>query len=543
MANNFVQRDNFETLELIKDHAPIDYQRRIPDATKGNIDDVFHKIFSNSQTKNEYADGLVNVIGRMYVVARSYQNKLAIFKTEAMMMGDTIEEMGVGLTKAHRYDPSRNYLEGEIFGQHRPDIKVAFHKQNRQDYYPITVTEVMLKRAFYTPTGMSNLVAQILESPISSDQWDEYLLMAKVVGKMHKMGAFWKVNVPDVSNVSSDSQAAKFLLRSARAWAERLGFISANYNLARLETSIKQSDLIFLVTPESKAAIDVEALAAAFNVTYAELEARTITVRQEDIGINGFQALLTSEEFFKVADTYLENTTANNPVGVHQNYFLHHHQIVSASPMVPGILFTSTEPSDQLIIDDTPVESVSVQIQDNDGNVVTSVERGKFYRVVGSAITDPIGGYNDAVRLGINPGYSSTFTYVRAEGQLAIGLDENAANITISAYAEDSTLPEIKASVTVTVKGDKVQYPPLRVAEDTDDDGLFNVTPVAPEYDASTKTVTVPYQEGVVYKVGSAVQEPGEYVISVDTTYVASADTGWEINPGSTTSWSFDATP
>lgn len=534
---NFVQRENAETLNLIRHNATSDYQRRVPDATKGNIDDVFHSIFSYRPNQNEYADALVNQIGREYVIFQSYQNKLAQFKTDAMMFGDTMEEIGVGLTEARRYDPSRNYLEGEIFGQHRPNIKTAFHKQNRQDYYPITVTEAMLKRAFRTPTGMANLVAAILESPTTSDQWDEYLLMAKVIGKMHKMGAFWKQNVPDVSNVSSDAPAARYLLRQARAWSEKLGFIDGNYNLARLETFVKAEDLILLVTPESKAAIDVEALAAAFNVTYAELEARTITVRQQDVGIEGFQALLTGKDFFKVADTYLENTTANNPVGLHQNYYLHHHQIISASPMVPGILFTSTEASDEIVFENTPVTSVEIHVEDNDGNTVTTVERGKYYRVVGTAVTTPLGGYNDAVRLGITPGYSSMLTYVRAEGQISIGQDEDAGSLTINAYAEDSPLPELSASVTVSVVGAKVDYPPLAVDEDPDNDGLFNVTAEAPTFD-DDETVTVPDIEGVVYKVGSVVQTPGDHVIAAATTYVASADTGYELNAG-VTSWTF----
>lgn len=537
----FVQRDNVETLNLIRHLGTSDYQRRVPDATKGNLDDVFQTIFSYRPTQNEYSDSLVNVIGGQYVHAREWQNKLAIFKDSSMMFGDTLEEIGVGLIKAHRYDSSRNYLEGEIWGQHKADIKTAFHKQNRQDYYPVTVTEVMLKRAFYSPDGMSSLVSQILEAPITSDQWDEYLLMTKVIGYMHRVGAFWKVNVPDLTAADSDSAEARRALKLVRTWAEKLSFISGNYNISKLETFIPARELILLITPEAKAALDVDALAAAFNLSYAELEARTITVQAQDVGVPGFQALLTGERFFKVKDTYLENTTANNPVGLHQNYFLHHHQIISASPMVPGIWFTSTEASDEITLTPTPVASVEVHIEDNDGNTVTQVERGQYYRVVGSAVTNPAGGYNDAVRIAINPGYSSMLTYVRAEGQFSVGQDEDATTLTITAFAEDSPLPEISAAVTVQVVGAKVEYPPLRVEEDPDNNGVFNVTAEAPTFDDATDTVTVPDIEGVVYKVGAATQTPGEHVISAATTYVASAATGYELNPG-TTSWTFTPT-
>lgn len=531
----YVQRNNVDTLNLLRDIGSVDYQRRIPNADKGNIQDIAHNLFRMNLVKNEFIDGLVNRIGREYVVFKSWRNKLAVFKGDPMMFGDTMEETGVGLTKANRFDPSANALEGAIFGQHRPNTRTAFHRVNRMDRYDITVNETMLRRAFLTPNGLSNLVAQLMESPITSDNYDEYLMMTRLFREMYDVGAFWKVRVPDVRSISSDAPDAKYLLREMRSWADILSFPSAHYNLAKLETFVEPEKIVLFVTPESKAAIDVEALAAAYNLSYAELSARTITVRTEDVNIPGFQAALTTEEFFKVVDTLITTTSADNPVGLYQNFFLHHHGIISASPMAPFILFTSAEDSDVIELTPTPVESVEIHVEDLDGNTVASVTRGLFYRVVGTAITNPTGGDNSAVRLALEPGTSSTFTYLRQVGEFSIGLDEDATSIKIDAFATDTEYPQIKATATVTVTGAKAVFPPAGVDEDAD--GLIEVTPENLVV-AEDNSVTIPSVKGVQYlKAGTPVNNGSSSVITAATTYTAQARAGYELATGATASW------
>lgn len=538
----FVQRSNEETLDLIREVSGSDYYNRVPDATQAGIQETMHKIFEFQPTKNQFVDTLINRIGREYVRHQSWNNMLAVFKQPMMYFGDTIEETGVGLVKARQYDPSRNYLEGDIFGQTRPDTRTAFHKINRQDYYPITVNEAILKRAFVEANGLSSFVAAVLESPLTSDQWDEYVIMTRIIREYYDLGGFWVQNVPDLSSLdiddASDTPEAQFMLRAVRTWAKRLGFVSPHYNLAKLETFAKAEDLVLLITPEAQSALDVNALAAAFNLSYTELEQRTVVVQAQDVNIPGFQALLTTEDWFQAADTLLENTSVVNPIGLYTNYNLHHHGIYSASPMTPAILFSSVLPSSSLEIVETPVQSVTITVQDIDGNTVTSVERGLYYRWVANGVTLPAGGDNGTVRAELAVGGTSQYTWVRQSGEFSVGLDEAATTLTINGYAIDTTDPVVKAAATVNVIGARAEFPPPGVVEDADNDGLGEVTPKAPTF--ADNKITVPNSDKVEYKDGSTVVNGTVVTVTSGTkTITATAKAGYEIKTGATASWPF----
>ena len=62
-----------------------------------------------------------------------------------------------------------------------------------------------------------------------------------------------------------------------------------------------------------KANIDVEALAAAFNLSPVDMYARVIPVPAEQMGIDKAQAILTTKDFFVIADNPLENNEPAEP--------------------------------------------------------------------------------------------------------------------------------------------------------------------------------------------------------------------------------------
>ena len=103
----------------------------------------------------------------------------------------------------------------------------------------------------------------------------------------------------------------------------------------------RPEDLILITTPEVVANINVSTWAAAFNLDKQQMEAQIITVPRSRINIDGAQAILTTKDFFVIADNLLENTSQPNPVSLGQNYFLHHWEVISASLFVPAVMFLS----------------------------------------------------------------------------------------------------------------------------------------------------------------------------------------------------------
>ena len=532
--------NNYDILNAIRGEATTTYQDRIPNADKANIDDVIHNLLSWTPGMNEFLHSLVNVIGlQIYRNVNTFQNPLAKFKRGMLMTGDTIEEIMNGLLEAHRYSANSEYLEKDIFGTERPETQVNFHKINREDYYKLTINEVELRKAFISLGGLDQFITNLMSTPQTSDQWDEFLVTTSLFAEWHKYRGFFNVNIPDVSAEGSTPEDSKFALRRMRELGETLPFLSRRYNPAHMPMAVPRTDLELIITPEANAAMDVEALSAAFNIDKAEFASRKTVIPAEYIGINGFQAMLTTKDFFVIADSLLETRSAQNPVGLTTNYFLHHWQVISASRFAPAILFTSSEASTPIVINATPVASVAAPtIKDQGDTTVTDLIRGDSYQVIANAVTNPVNGTNDAVKLEL-VGALSVRTKLWQNGFLTIALDEAATSLTINVTAVDDET--ITNTANFTVVGDlAILWPNPSIELDTNLNALFEVIPDTVTMDASFN-VTIPTVTGVQYlKAGSNVNNGSVQAIPASSTVVftAVARSGFELASGATASWS-----
>lgn len=540
----FKRLNNTAILDAIWKDASSDYQKRIPDVTKAGVQNTLKHLLDWKPAWNEFVPSLVNQIGKVVIRNKVWNNPLAKFNQGLLEMGDTVEEIMVGLIEAHVYNTDRDYLEGELFGQHTPDVQSSFHRINRQNYYPVTINENLLKRAFTSEYGLSDFVVGLMNSPTTSDQWDTYLLTTSLFAEYERNGGFFKVHVPDISAENSTEADAKFFLRRTREFAGNLTFLNTAYNAAGMPVFADPDELELFITPEALAAADVEALAGAFNIDKADMAGRITLIQKKDWNIPGAQAILTTRDFFQIYDTLLESTSQYNPVSLSTNYYLHHQGIVSASRFVPAVLFW-TGPDTDLTINDTPVTDISaLTFKDVDGNTVTALERGEFYYVDGAAVT---AGDNTALRYELTGGPYSSHTRVAQTGVVLVSLDEPAANITVTAYAVDTDDPQLKKSVTATVEGDKLElWPSPRVVPDSDSDGLLEVTPdavpAAPTSGTSKNKVKIPTVEGVDYKDGATVVNGQTITLTANKTITAVPQAGYEFTAGAVTSWNLTYT-
>lgn len=426
--------NNETLLDAIRDDGSPDYQARIPEATKAGIQSTMKALQTFRPLQNEFLDALVNRIGLTIARNSNWTNPLSGFKSGMLMAGDTIEEIQVGLIKAKNFDPDRDEAAAELFGSHPSEVQANFHKINRQDRYPITINTAMLQRAFLDEGGLQTFATQLMGAPTTSDQWDEFLLTCQLFAEYESNGGFFKVKVPDVASSTSTEADAKTALRTMRAMAGKLKFISRRYNAAKMPVAAKPEELVIFCTPDFNAAIDVEALAGAFNEDRAKMYGRVIEIPEEEFGISGVQAIMTTTDFFVIADSLFENTSQWNPASLNNNYWLHHHQVISASRFAPTVLFT-TQTGDTITMTSTPVTAVSAPIAvDRDGTTVTTVNRGEIYSLSSNVTTTPSGGDNDGVRWSV-AGATTPKTYVTQSGVLHVGADEAAATLTVKATA------------------------------------------------------------------------------------------------------------
>lgn len=525
---------NEDIIKAIRHDASSQYQRYIPDEIKADVDETLRQLNNYKPLMNEFISAIVNKIGLTIARNNSWSNPLARYKKGLVANGDTVEELQVGLLETYAFDPRREYGEKANFGKHIPDVQSAYHTINSERQIPLTIQRSTIQRAFTSPDGLSQFITKLMEAPSTKDNWDEFLLMTSLFSKYDQLDGFFKSHVSDIESHDSTADDSRGVLRIMREFAETLPILSTRYNAAGMPVHANPEDLILITTPAFKSGLDVNGLAAMFNVSYGEVPYKTHTIPQEYIGIDGVGGILTTSDFFQVYDTYFDTDTMNNPAGRSYNTFLNHDQIISASRFVPAIAFTTGEGT-VITISDKPVTGVNdIVIKDRTGATVTgnNIERGEYYIVEGGAITE---GENTATVLTLD-GKESNFTYLDNKGPFHVSIDEKAKTLVITSRSEDA--PEFSKTRTLTVVGTEVSFWPPEVKDDADKDGLVEVTPKAPTF--ADNVITVPNSDKVEYKDGSTVVNGTTVPVTTGTkTITATAKTGYEIKSGATASWPF----
>lgn len=525
---------NVDWLNAIRNSLGNEYQSRIPEATQANVAETIEDLWSYQAGRNQVIDALVNRIGLVIFRNQSWTNPLAEFKMGMLSQGETIEEVMTGLIRAIDYDFDRDELEKEIFGNHPLETRAFYHKINRRDRYAFTINQLGLRTALLNNELGSFLTQQMASAQIS-DQNDEFLLMMNLFREVDKSGGYFNVKVADIGDEDSDGAASRFVLRRLKEYSNTLPFISRLYNPAGMPVAANPDDLMLIVTATADAAMDVEALAGAFNITKAEFGKRKIVIPDRYFGIPGVQAILTTRQFFVVADHFIDTTSMFNPAKLTTNYWLHHHQVMSASLAAPLVMFNSLRESTVISETSTVVTDIGAfTFTDKAGNVAAAaLTRGVLYDVRVEGVTTPVGGVA-ALDLDVT-GKTSAFTYITNNGSLYVGPDEEAESLTITATSIDNDYSE---SVTRAITGDLIYpWPNPEVQADADGDSLEEVVPENLTVDANDD-VTIPTVRGVQYrKAGVDVANGTVHHLTAPTTFTAVARAGKELAAGATTTW------
>lgn len=327
--------NNSTILEKVWLNSSNDFQQRIPQPTQGSIDKTIKALFNplNRQYFNDFCNVLINRIGFTYVRGQVWKNKLAAFKGQKVNYGSTIQEIAPNWVRAHAYDVS----DETLLKLNRPEIEAWYHSQNRQDRYDISISYDDLRTAFTDEYGLNNFIAKVMETPINSDEYDEYRIMLQLIAEYENSFGFYKEHVDAIT----DEATAKAFLEKVKEIAGLLEFPSARYNAAEVNIPVfaKNDELVCLMTPRVKAKIDVQALMGAFNMEKGDIKQRIVIV--DEFPIPNVEAMLTTQDFLVCHDTVYENTNFWNPQTLVNNYYLHHWGIYSVSPFVPAILFTT----------------------------------------------------------------------------------------------------------------------------------------------------------------------------------------------------------
>lgn len=325
---------SIDILNNIRANASEEYQNRVPEATQTNIVTIGNALETYSVLYNEFASALFNKIGKTIIESKLFKNKLARFKSGAVTTQQDVEEIFVDMGKAATaYDPNGT----NPLGRRTDDnVKVVYHRMNRQDCYDISIGDIDFIRVFRSEASLDNFIKSKINAVYSRANHDEWLYMKNVLATYD---GYFDYAVPEITATTAEASAKAFV-KTLRKAVNDVSFASDKYNKAGVTTWTDPDKLVLLVNKDVVAEVDVEVLAKAFNMGKTDVNVEIITM--DDFGtLDKTYALLIDEEFFKVWDTLSRMESQRNAQGLFTNFFYHVHQILSASPFKTAVRFTT----------------------------------------------------------------------------------------------------------------------------------------------------------------------------------------------------------
>ena len=444
----------------------INYRDYVPiTATDADsIRDIGKIIMDAPNLRNAFASDLINRIVLVIVTSKMYENPWARLKKGKLDIGESVEEIFVNMAKAELYNPAGS--AETVFKRSIPDIRAAFHVVNYQVFYPVTIENEDLSMAFTTQNGLYNLIEKIYETLYTADAYDEFNVMKYLIAEHIIAGHIKAVHTPEPTSDTS----IRGIVTAIKATSNKMKFQTSEYNLAGVKTHVKHENQTIIVNADFDAAMDVQVLAAAFNMEKAEFLSKRLLVDSfgnidvprlaecapelcknivydtdghvvsaelknisaEDLKkLDTIPAVIIDDDFMQIYDRLITMEDIRNPKGLYTNAFLHCWKIFSISPFAPAVTFTSSR-ANVTSVTVTPATANTVK----GGNVNLH------------AVVDGSGIFDRSVTWSLS-GANSTGTIITAAGDLHIAADETATTITVKATSNEN--PSKSGSSTITI--------------------------------------------------------------------------------------------
>lgn len=317
--------DNITFLNAIRASASADYKERVPTATQTNITNIMTTIMTYSATKEEFTDAILNKIVRTKVMNKAYENSLKFFKKEPLPFGKTIEAVFVDLIKAKNFNEHFGTGDSEassLLSKEKPSIKVEYYSENFKHKYKLSISDEQLKSAFMSADGLSQMTQGLIRSATSSSEYDEYMMIKALIGASVEK----ELEITGLFALDENVQAKK-ITKTVQALVNKFRFMSDQYNKQGVHTQCLPQDCVIITTPDQLANLNVELLATAFNVSYAEMPSRIVVVdgfvNADGTDDNDTVCIVADMDLIQFRNTLDTWESFRNPDGLMTNMFHH----------------------------------------------------------------------------------------------------------------------------------------------------------------------------------------------------------------------------
>ena len=414
-------------LNTIRANASTVYQDRIPEATAQNIHDVGEQILSFEAQANEFVNALINRIGLVFLNNRMATNPLAPLKKGRLAVGETIEEVYIDVIKSQVYDPVA--AQDTLFKRHLPNVLSVFHTVNSELNYPLTISNEQLRKAFMSYDALDRFIAGLVDSLYKSATLDEFVQMKALMKEWGTQGRFLVEPITAVT----DEASAKEAMVKIKAVSDAMTIFSNAFNYAGVWTSTPKEEQYLITTPAINARLNVDVLAAAFNLDKAEFAGHIIvTDNLGGLEDSGIEMILVDKNWYQCYDYLRTFKTAYNGEGLYWNYFYHVWMVYSLSPFANAVAFGTATPT---VTEFTVTPSA------------TTLKAGQSVQIE-TAVTGT-GNPTDKATYAIS-GATDPETFVTTMGKVVLGSKEAGPTITVTATSVQDTSKTATCTITVS---------------------------------------------------------------------------------------------
>lgn len=414
-------------LNTIRANASTVYQDRIPEATAQNIHDVGEQILSFEAQANEFVNALINRIGLVILNNRMATNPLAALKKGRLAVGETIEEVYIDVIKSQVYDPVA--AQDTLFKRHLPNVLSVFHTVNSELNYPLTISNEQLRKAFMSYDALDRFIAGLVDSLYKSATLDEFVQMKALIKEWGTQGRFLVEPITAIT----DEASAKEAMVKIKAVSDAMTIFSNAFNYAGVWTSTPKEEQYLITTPAINARLNVDVLAAAFNLDKAEFAGHIIvTDNLGGLEDSGIEMILVDKNWYQCYDYLRTFKTAYNGEGLYWNYFYHVWMVYSLSPFANAVAFGTATPT---------VTEFTVT------PTTTTLKAGQSVQIE-TAVTGT-GNPTDKATYEIS-GATDPDTFVTTMGKVVLGSKEAGPTITVTATSVQDTSKTATCTITVS---------------------------------------------------------------------------------------------
>lgn len=334
------------------------YHQYVPVVTESTTIGEFGAPILDSQNLAVLNDfvGLLKKVVYTAVYNKTFNNPLAQLEGERMPLGNFIEDVYVNPAKARGFNV--NDFAG-LLQKYDAEIATQYLAVNSDLQYCVTITREKIRNAFTSWDQLEGLISGMVNSLYNGAYITRYNQIKGLPLAAFNAGAIKYETIIE----PTDEATAKDLVRRMRADYSKFQIPSTRFNAwsdvkgedtFALKTWSDPEDIVVMISADVEALVDVEVLAAAFNMSKADFLGRVIVVddfsQYNDDGTvavdgSSIKAVICDRAWFKIKTQDFAMDEFYNANNRTWQYYLNDVRMTNYSLFANAKVYTTSAPS------------------------------------------------------------------------------------------------------------------------------------------------------------------------------------------------------